>query len=167
MLPSRGFLARRRRLVAGTFALLPAIAACTHENGARPFTAAAPSVPGGSPSGSHRESIHVASAPSNASPDEVGMATWYGSRFAGRRTASGERFDPEAMTAAHRKLPFGTWIEVRRPDTGRSVRVRVNDRGPWGDLQRVIDLSRAAARRLGMLGEGKIRVELRVVRGPT
>jgi rare lipoprotein A len=71
------------------------------------------------------------------------------------------------MTAAHRKLPFGTWVEVRRPDTGRSVRVRVNDRGPWGDARRVIDLSRAAAKELGMLGEGMMKVELRVVRGPT
>ena len=99
-------------------------------------------------------------------PDEVGLATWYGQAFAGRKTASGERFDPGAMTAAHRKLPFGTWVEVRRADTGSRVRVRVTDRGPWGDARRIIDLSRAAADLIGLTRDGVARVELRVVRGP-
>jgi rare lipoprotein A len=70
------------------------------------------------------------------------------------------------MTAAHRTLALGTWVEVRRPETGRAVIVRVNDRGPWGDASRVIDLSRAAADALGMTRDGVARVELRVVRGP-
>jgi len=105
-------------------------------------------------------------APDGANADQVGLATWYGQEFAGKKTASGERFDPRGMTAAHRKLPLGTWVEVRRVDTGRSVRVRINDRGPWGDARKVIDLSRAAAEQLGMIAEGVVRVEVRVVSGP-
>lgn len=95
-----------------------------------------------------------------------GLATWYGQELAGHKTANGERFDPGAMTAAHRKLPFGTWVEVRRADTGRTVRVRINDRGPWGDARKVIDLSRRAAQELDMIREGAVSVEIRVVRGP-
>jgi rare lipoprotein A len=154
----------RRAWVVAIFASLTA---CAREDGERPFVAPAPAIHDDSRPGSDRDFVKTASAPSDANPDQVGIATWYGSQFAGRRTASGERFDPGAMTAAHRKLPFGTWVEVRRRDTGRSVRVRVNDRGPWGDDRRVIDLSRAAARELGILGEGKVQVELRVVHGPT
>jgi rare lipoprotein A len=97
---------------------------------------------------------------------QVGLATWYGAEFAGKRTANGERFDPRAMTAAHRKLPFGTWVEVRRAETGRAVRVRINDRGPWGDNRKIIDLARAAAERLGIVQQGVAQVELRVVSGP-
>lgn len=99
-------------------------------------------------------------------PDQVGLASWYGGAFVGRKTANGERFDPERYTAAHLTLPFGTWVEVRRVDTGRTVRVRVNDRGPHGDARRVIDLSRRAAEELGLVREGLARVELRVVSGP-
>jgi len=106
-----------------------------------------------------------ASAP-NVAPDQVGLATWYGQSFAGKKTTNGERFDPRAMTAAHRSLPFGTWVEVRRPDTGSSVRVRINDRGPFGDSRKVIDLSQHAAQLLGIIDMGAARVELRVVRGP-
>ena len=100
------------------------------------------------------------------SADQAGLATWYGEAFAGKKTANGERFDPTKYTAAHRKLPFGTWVEVRRADTGRSVRVRINDRGPWGNDQRIIDLSRKAAEDLDIVKEGVSRVELRVVNGP-
>jgi rare lipoprotein A len=101
-----------------------------------------------------------------AKPAQVGLATWYGDKFAGRKTSSGERFDPTAMTAAHRKLKLGTWVEVRRVDTGTSVRVRINDRGPWGDDRRIIDLSRAAADKLGIVRDGVAKVEVRVVAGP-
>jgi rare lipoprotein A len=80
--------------------------------------------------------------------------------------AGGERFDPSRMTAAHRTLPFNTWVEVTRVDTGQSVRVRITDRGPWGHEERVIDLSRAAAKELGMLKTGVARVKLTVVAGP-
>lgn len=95
---------------------------------------------------------------------ESGLATWYGARFAGKRTASGERFDPRAYTAAHRTLPFGTWVEVRRLDDGRRVRVRINDRGPYGGGGRIIDLSQRAAEALGMIRDGVARVALRVLR---
>jgi rare lipoprotein A len=101
----------------------------------------------------------------HAKPDQTGLATWYGSSFAGKKTANGERFDPHAMTAAHRKLPFGTWVEVRRVDTGSAVRVRINDRGPYGDDSKVIDLSRAAAEQIGLVKDGFVRVEVRVVHG--
>ena len=107
----------------------------------------------------------VATAP-NVSADQSGLATRYGGSFAGKKTANGERFDPTKYTAAHRKLPFGTWVEVRRADTGRTVRVRINDRGPWGDDRRIIDLSRKAAEELDVVREGVARVELRVVSGP-
>jgi rare lipoprotein A len=107
-----------------------------------------------------------AKAPDSVSADQSGLATWYGAAFAGKKTANGERFDPSKYTAAHRTLKFGTWVEVRRPDTGRSVRVRITDRGPWGDDRRIIDLSRKAAEDLDIVREGVSRVELRVVDGP-
>lgn len=102
----------------------------------------------------------------HARPDQVGNATWYGGAFAGKKTANGERFDPNLYTAAHRKLPFGTWVEVRRVETGRVVRVRINDRGPWGHDDRIIDLSRKAAEDLDIVRAGVARVEIRVVSGP-
>lgn len=108
-----------------------------------------------------------ASAPSDANAKETGLATWYGESLAGHKTASGERFDPSRMTAAHRTLKLGTWIEVRRIDTGSSVRVRVNDRGPYGkERTRIVDLSRAAAEKIGMIRDGVVKVEIRVVPGP-
>ena len=84
---------------------------------------------------------------------ERGMASWYGDRHHGRRTANGEAFDMNALTAAHRTLPFGTRVRVLNPGTGASVVVRINDRGPYAQ-GRIIDLSRAAAERLGLLREG-------------
>jgi rare lipoprotein A len=94
--------------------------------------------------------------------DQVGIASWYGRKFHGRTTASGERYDMGALTAAHRTLPFGTRVDVVRLDTGATVRVRINDRGPFVD-GRIVDLSRAAARRLDMIEAGIVRVGLRVV----
>ncbi len=104
--------------------------------------------------------------PAQSAPYQVGLATWYGQAFAGKKTSNGERFDPRAMTAAHRKLPFGTWVEVRRIATGATVRVRINDRGPWGDSRRVIDLSQGAAEVLGFNQVGFVKVEIRVIGGP-
>src|SRR5262249_38398855 len=92
---------------------------------------------------------------------ERGLATFYSSRFNGRKTANGERYDPRALTAAHRTLPFGTRVEVRRPE-GRSVVVRINDRGPYSKGH-VIDLSRRAASGLGLLHDGVAQVEIRPV----
>ena len=82
-----------------------------------------------------------------------GGASWYGPGFHGRRTASGERYDMNAMTAAHRTLPFGTWVRIRSLVNGREVDVRITDRGPFIH-SRVIDVSRGAAQALGMMGLG-------------
>lgn len=84
---------------------------------------------------------------------ERGGASWYGPGFHGRRTASGERFDMRGFTAAHRTLPFGTWVRVHSLVNGREVDVRITDRGPF-IRSRVIDVSRGAAEALGMLGLG-------------
>ncbi|MCO8247738.1 hypothetical protein ATN89_07260 [Comamonas thiooxydans] len=91
--------------------------------------------------------------------DQEGLASWYGGQFHGRKTASGERFDSMDMTAAHKTLPFGTRVCVRSSVTGKSVVVRINDRGPFAP-GRIIDLSKAAAQELGMLGLGIKPVEL-------
>ena len=93
---------------------------------------------------------------------ERGQASWYGPRFHGRRTASGERYDQHALTAAHKTLPFGTVVRVRSLVTGRQVDVRVTDRGPFV-RGRVIDVSRAAAEALGMMGLGVKQVSLHIV----
>lgn len=92
-----------------------------------------------------------------------GKASWYGGRFHGRKTASGERFNKRAMTAAHRTLPFGTKVRVTSVNTGRSVIVRINDRGPFGRRERIIDLSEAAAEELGMKQAGVVRIRLEVI----
>ena len=90
-----------------------------------------------------------------AGGDEIarGLASWYGEKFQGRRTASGERFDMTAFTAAHPNLPFGTRVRVRNPLNGSEVTVRINDRGPFTG-GRIIDLSRAAAETIGLLAAG-------------
>ena len=92
---------------------------------------------------------------------ERGHASWYGPRFHGRRTASGERYDQQAMTAAHKTLPFGSLVRVRSLVTGKEIDVRINDRGPFV-RGRVIDVSRAAAEALGMMGLGVKQVLLLV-----
>jgi len=91
----------------------------------------------------------------------TGSASYYGRRFHGRRTANGERFDMNALTAAHRTLPFGSMVRVTNPANGRSVTVRINDRGPFA-RGRVIDVSRAAAKELGLIqrGHGPVELEL-------
>ena len=89
----------------------------------------------------------IVPAPPYAPYEATGIASWYGEAFAGRPTASGERFDPDALTAAHRTLPLGTWVEVTAMATGRAIVLRVNDRGP-GRRDRLIDLSHGAARLL-------------------
>ncbi len=101
-------------------------------------------------------------APPPAGPafSQTGKASWYGPRFHGRKTANGERFDQNALTAAHRTLPLGSIVTVRNVENGRTVRVRINDRGPYVE-GRVIDLSREAARRLGLVQDGvaSVRIE--------
>jgi peptidoglycan lytic transglycosylase len=105
-------------------------------------------------------------APTPASSAEQGTASYYSDKLAGRRTASGERYDPRALTAAHRSLEFGTKVRVVRDDDGREVVVRINDRGPFGEGDRIIDLSRAAAERLGMMRAGVVAVRLQVLNAP-
>lgn len=107
----------------------------------------------------------AASAPpatASAAAGESGKIAWYGRKFAGRKTASGEAFNPEALTMAHKTLPFGTRVKITNPKNGKSVTVRVNDRGPT-QADRVGDVSYAAARKLGMLKSGVIEAELAVV----
>ena len=95
--------------------------------------------------------------------DKHGLAGWYGQEFAGRTTANGEIFDPLLMTAAHRTLPFGTIVDVKNPKTQQTVRVRVNDRGPYIG-NRLIDLSYAAAQQIGIVDTGGGEVDINVVR---
>lgn len=116
--------------------------------------------PGGQPSA-------LLPAALEASPHKKeGKASWYGPRFHGRKTASGERFDQHELTAAHRSLPFGTRVKVTNLKNGRSVVVRINDRGPYAK-GRLIDLSRAAAKQIGMLKSGvaQVRIERLAPRG--
>jgi len=131
----------RHALAAGAAAL------CVAAAGAQTSTAAAPAP--------------VAAAAAAAS-SETGKLAWYGKKFAWRKTASGEAFNPEALTMAHKTLPFGTMIKVTNPKNGKSVTLRVNDRGPT-QADRVGDVSYAAARKLGMLKPGVIDAELTVV----
>lgn len=91
-----------------------------------------------------------------------GIASFFGREIAGNRTANGEKCDPETLTAAHRSLPFGSLVKVTDALTGNSVIVRINDRGPFAG-KRVIDLSKAAARELGIVGRGTARVLLNLV----
>jgi len=94
--------------------------------------------------------------------DEVGMASWYGAQHNGRPTSTGERFDMNALTAAHKTLPLPSLVEVTNRANGRRVILRVNDRGPFVD-SRIIDLSRAAAEELGLLQQGVGEVRVRYV----
>lgn len=93
---------------------------------------------------------------------EKGIASWYGGKFHGRTTASGERYDMNKLTAAHRKLPFGSRVLVTNLDNGRQVEVRITDRGPFVH-GRIIDLSRAAALRIDMIQAGTARVRIEVI----
>lgn len=94
--------------------------------------------------------------------EAVGYASWYGDELEGNRTANGERFDPDGISAAHRTLPMPSYLEVTSLDTGRTILVRVNDRGPF-TRNRLIDLSKGAARQLGISGHGHAAVRIRRV----
>jgi rare lipoprotein A len=103
--------------------------------------------------------VETPSDDENFEPVGSGVASYYGRAFAGRRTASGDLFNPTELTAAHRTLPFGSRVKVTNRRNGRTVVVRINDRGPFHG-NRVIDLSRAAASEIGLVGPGSGRVEL-------
>jgi rare lipoprotein A len=96
---------------------------------------------------------------------ETGLASWYGHPYHGRASASGEIYDMEQMTAAHRTLPFGTMVRVHDVENEKTVEVRINDRGPFVD-GRIIDLSHAAARAIEMIGPGTARVWLEILSAP-
>ncbi len=102
----------------------------------------------------------------SARASQVGQASWYGGKFHGRKTASGERFNKRALTAAHRQLRFGTKVRVTNLSNGKSVIVRINDRGPFGKRKRIIDLSEAAAEAIGMKQSGVAKVRLDVLDAP-
>jgi len=103
--------------------------------------------------------LTAASAQSVQPASETGIASWYGAPYHGQRSASGETYDQEKLTAAHRTLPFGTKVRVRRLDSEASVVVRINDRGPFVK-SRVIDLSHAAAVQLGITGLAPVTLEV-------
>jgi rare lipoprotein A len=106
-------------------------------------------------------SVNAAKRVSNV---QVGSASWYGKAFQGKPTASGESYDMWQYTAAHRSLPLGTWLRVTNLKNGKSLIVRVNDRGPYVDTgKRIVDVSYAAARMLEFSGQGLARVKLEVV----
>jgi rare lipoprotein A len=105
------------------------------------------------------------SVPAKIGTVETGIASWYGEPYDGRRAASGEVFDMQQLTAAHRSLPFQTWVEVTDLDNGKKVEVRIIDRGPFVK-GRIIDLSLAAARKIEMVGPGTARVKLKVIAPP-
>ncbi|HEX8668490.1 MAG TPA: septal ring lytic transglycosylase RlpA family protein [Allosphingosinicella sp.] len=120
------------------------------------------------------EAAPVEAAPTEVAPVETpdafsyeaagqGEASYYGAELAGNRTASGERFNPQALTAAHRSLPLGTKLRVTNLSNGKSVIVRINDRGPFA-RSRLIDVSLGAARTIGMIRSGKAQVKLEIVR---
>jgi rare lipoprotein A len=108
-----------------------------------------------------------ATARASAPTVQVGLASWYGPGFHGEETASGEIFDQHEMVAAHRTLPLGSLIRVTNLENGRRVTLRVIDRGPYGRNFRkgtIIDVSRGAARRLGFIKDGLVKVRIEVVR---
>jgi|GEM_PF-998009 len=95
---------------------------------------------------------------------QTGLASWYGPGFYGRKTASGDRFKKQSFTCAHRQLPFGTELSVTNLENGKTIQVTVNDRGPYV-RNKIVDLSYAAARELGILKKGYARVELKTFEG--
>lgn len=116
--------------------------------------------------GHPRRHAIVPPPPAPAGTTETGIASWYGIPYHGRQTASGEVYDMYQLTAAHRNLPFQTWVEVENLNNGKRVEVRINDRGPFVG-GRIIDLSQTAANRIGMLGPGTTRVRLTVIARPS
>ncbi len=117
----------------------------------------------------HKKRARLAPPPPSSSfgpgYTETGIASWYGHPYHGRPAASGEIYDMEQLTAAHRTLPFNTWVRIYDLDNGKTVDVRINDRGPFVG-GRIIDLSHAAARDIAMIGPGTAKVRLEVIRGP-
>jgi rare lipoprotein A len=116
--------------------------------------------------GHHAARVNAPVAPARIGSTETGVASWYGFPYDGRRAASGEIYDMRQLTAAHRRLPFQTWVEVTNLSNGKQVDVRINDRGPFVK-GRIVDLSQAAARDIDMLRAGTARVRLKVIPPPS
>ena len=116
--------------------------------------------------GHHAARVSAPVAPARIGSTETGVASWYGVPYDGRRAASGEIYDMRQLTAAHRRLPFQTWVEVTNLTNGKQVDVRINDRGPFVK-GRIVDLSQAAARDIDMLRAGTARVRLKVIPPPS
>jgi rare lipoprotein A len=104
-------------------------------------------------------SCRTASTPAGKLSTETGMASFYANKHNGKKTASGERYQGNKLTAAHKTIPFGTMVKVTNLSNGKTVQVRVNDRGPYAK-GRVIDLSRSAAKKIGMINDGVTKVKL-------
>ena len=104
--------------------------------------------------------------PPRVGSTETGVASWYGHPYHGRQAANGEIYDMEKLTAAHRTLPFETWVRVHNLTNDKTIDVRIQDRGPFVD-NRIIDLSRAAAREIDLIGPGTAKVKLTVISAPT
>jgi len=137
-----------RTALLGWLLVLAALSGCAHKKHAR----------------------HTPPPPAPAGPPvigatEVGLASWYGKPYHGRPAANGEIYDMEKLVAAHRTLPFNTWVRVYDLDTKKTVDVRIIDRGPFID-GRIIDLSHAAAREIEMIGPGTAKVRLEIIRAP-
>jgi rare lipoprotein A len=109
---------------------------------------------------SHSKTAHTKKSKQKKS--QRGTASWYGANHQGKKTASGEKFNMNALTAAHRTLPMGSMVKVKSLTTGKSVTVRINDRGPFAK-GRIIDVSKAAAQKLGFISRGTDKVEVTVV----
>ncbi len=142
-------------LAAAAYAAL-AFSSCAHK---KRVPVAAPTAP------KPRTAGKAPAAPVEIGYTETGMASWYGHPYHGRPAANGEIYDMEKMVAAHRTLPFDTWLRVVNLSNQKSVEVRVIDRGPFVD-GRIIDLSHAAARKIELIGPGVARVRLEVIRAP-
>jgi rare lipoprotein A len=114
-----------------------------------------------------KTSAHVPSPvkPARVGETQTGIASWYGVPYSGRRSANGEIYDMEKLTAAHRSLPFDTWIEVTNLSNNKRVDVRITDRGPFIN-GRIIDLSLAAAREIDLVTAGIVRVRIKVIKKP-
>jgi rare lipoprotein A len=115
-----------------------------------------------------KTSAHVPPSvkPARIGETQTGIASWYGVPYDGRRSANGEIYDMEKLTAAHRTLPFDTWVEVTNLTNNKRVDVRITDRGPFVN-GRIIDLSLAAAREIDLVTAGIVRVRIKVIRKPS
>jgi rare lipoprotein A len=150
-------LRRSTIAAASIFIIAMAMASCAHKKNVAVRTPPA-HVPAPRPASPQQQPLPVGYT-------EEGVASWYGIPFHGRRAADGEIFDMETLVAAHKLMPFNTWLRVTNLTNGKTVNVRIIDRGPFVD-GRIIDLSRAAARQIELLGPGIGRVRLEVIATP-